>query len=112
MSGNEKCDEISCGLKDISLSNPWLTSRWSIWTSEECENVSRSIVSDSLQPHGLQLNKFLAPWNSPGKNTGVGCHSFLQRIFPIQGSKAFEGRFFYFFKSTKYIIHITHFINC
>ena len=23
----------------------------------------------------------------PGKNTGVGCHSLLQRIFPIQGSK-------------------------
>ena len=28
----------------------------------------------------------LCPWNSPGKNTGVGCHSFLQGIFPTQGS--------------------------
>ena len=27
----------------------------------------------------------LCPWNSPGKNTGVGCHSFLQGIFPAQG---------------------------
>ena len=26
------------------------------------------------------------PWNSPGKNTGVGSHSFLQRTFPTQGS--------------------------
>ena len=26
------------------------------------------------------------PWNSPGKNTGVGCHSLLQGIFPLQGS--------------------------
>ena len=26
------------------------------------------------------------PWNSPGKNTGVGCHSLLQRIFLTQGS--------------------------
>ena len=26
------------------------------------------------------------PWNSPGKNTGVGCHSLLQGIFPTQGS--------------------------
>ena len=26
------------------------------------------------------------PWNSPGKNTGVGCHSFLQGIFSTQGS--------------------------
>ena len=27
----------------------------------------------------------LYPWNSPGKNTGVGCHSFLQGIFLTQG---------------------------
>ena len=27
----------------------------------------------------------LCPWNSPGKNTGVGCHSLLQGIFPTQG---------------------------
>ena len=26
------------------------------------------------------------PWNSSGKNTGVGCHSLLQGIFPTQGS--------------------------
>ena len=28
----------------------------------------------------------LHPWDSPGKNTGVGCHSLLQGIFPTQGS--------------------------
>ena len=28
----------------------------------------------------------LCPWNSPGKNAGVGSHSFLQGIFPTQGS--------------------------
>ena len=37
-------------------------------------------------PHGLQPTSLLCPWNSPGKNTGVGCHSLLQGIFPIQGS--------------------------
>ena len=31
--------------------------------------------------------RFLCPWDSPGKNTGVGCHFLLQGIFPIQGSK-------------------------
>ena len=41
-------------------------------------------LSDSLQPHGLQSTRFLCPWNSPGKNTGVGCHVLLQGIFPIQ----------------------------
>ena len=27
-----------------------------------------------------------SPWNSPGKNTGMGCHALLQGIFPTQGS--------------------------
>ena len=31
--------------------------------------------------------KLLNPWNSAGKNTRVGCHAFLQGIFPTQGSK-------------------------
>ena len=30
--------------------------------------------------------RLLCPWNFPGKNTGVGCHSLLQGIFPTQGS--------------------------
>ena len=38
-----------------------------------------------LQRHGLQLAKLLCPWDSPGKNTGVGCHALLQGIFPTQG---------------------------
>ena len=29
--------------------------------------------------------RLLSPWNSPGKNTGMGCHSLLYRIFPTQG---------------------------
>ena len=28
---------------------------------------------------------FLCPWDSPGKNTGVGCHALLQGIFPTWG---------------------------
>ena len=47
---------------------------------------SCSIVSDSLQPCGLQPNRLLYPWNSPGKNTGVGSHSLLQGIFLTQES--------------------------
>ena len=37
-------------------------------------------MSDSLRPYGL-----LCPWDSPGKNTGVGCHALLQGIFLSQG---------------------------
>ena len=36
--------------------------------------LSCSVVSDSLWPHGLQSTRLLCPWNSPGKNTGAGCH--------------------------------------
>ena len=51
------------------------------------ENVTHSAVSSSLQlvdgsPPGP---RFLCPWNSPGKNTAVGCHSLFQGIFPTQG---------------------------
>ena len=38
-------------------------------------------MSDSLRPHGphgLQPTRLLRPWDSPGKNTGVGCHLLLQ----------------------------------
>ena len=46
------------------------------WRSE-----NRSVVSDSLWPHGLY-----SPWNSPGQDTEVGNLSLLQGIFPTQGS--------------------------
>ena len=51
-----------------------------------CAVASRSVISDSLQPCGLQPTRLLCPWDSPGKNTGVGCHALLQGIFPTQGS--------------------------
>ena len=41
-------------------------------------------MSVSLQPHDLYPAKLLCPWDSPGKNAGVGCHSLLQGIFLIQ----------------------------
>ena len=44
-----------------------------------------SVVSDSLWPYG-QPSRLLRPWDSPGKNTGVGCHFLLQGIFPTQES--------------------------
>ena len=49
-------------------------------------SVSCSVVSNCLQPHGLQPARLLCPWNFPGKNTEVGGHSLLQRIFLTQGS--------------------------
>ena len=42
-----------------------------------------SVMSDSLQPYGLQPTRLLCPWDSPGKSTRVGCHALLQGIFPV-----------------------------
>ena len=48
----------------LSLMQKWSEVKW---------RESRSVVSDSLQPHGLY-----SPWNPPGQNTGVGSLSLLQ----------------------------------
>ena len=47
-----------------------------VWNSESC-----SVASDPLWPQVLY-----SPWHSPDKNTAVGGLSFLQGIFPTQGS--------------------------
>ena len=43
-------------------------------------------MSDSLPPSTLQPARLLCPWDSPGKNNGVGRHSPFQGISPTQGS--------------------------
>ena len=35
-------------------------------------------MSDSVRPHRWQATRLCRPWDSPGKNTGVGCHFLLQ----------------------------------
>ena len=39
-----------------------------------------SVVSDSVRPHRWQPTRLPHPWDSPGQNTGVGCHFLLQCI--------------------------------
>ena len=48
--------------------------------------TSREVMSDSFRPHVLKPARFLCPWDSLGKNTGVVCHFLLQEIFLTQGS--------------------------
>jgi len=43
-------------------------------------------MSNSLQPYKPQPARLLCPWDSPGKNTRVGCHALLPVIFTRQGS--------------------------
>ena len=69
----------------------WTELNWTllcdVWLMSSIYNycVSRSVVPDSLQPHGLQPTRLLCPWDFPGKDTGVGCHFFAQGIFPTKG---------------------------
>ena len=79
---------------------PWAImagTQWSLWIAGnppstfffflKWRSVSHSVLSNCLGPHGLQEpTRLLCPWNSPGKNTGVGWHSLLQGIFPTWGS--------------------------
>ena len=61
---------------------------WAIYRSipnscKESESVSHWVMSDSMTPWTVA---HLWPWNSPGKNTGVGSRPLLQGIFLTQGS--------------------------
>ena len=79
-------------IKSVSLASPGLAHGFfttsATWDAPStCLNsvqFSHSVVSDSLWRHGLEPTWLLCPWDSLGKNTGVGCHFLLQGIFPIQ----------------------------
>ena len=40
--------------------------------------AAAAVMSDSVRPHRWQPTRLPRPWDSPGKNTGVGCHFLLQ----------------------------------
>ena len=58
----------------------WIWKLWSICTIDYCCCWVTSVVSDSVRPHRWQPTRLPHPWDSPGKNTGVGCHFLLQSI--------------------------------
>ena len=48
--------------------------------------VTQSCLTTLGNPKDCSLPGFSVYWDSPGKNTGVGCYALLQGIFPTQGS--------------------------
>ena len=107
------CTKVSLGAKDVE-EEKWISSLFrelatpnykhiQIVTSDLDTNGKKRIkpilllpfkmlvCTKSLQPrltlrlYGLKPTRLLCPWDSPGKNTRVGCHALLQRIFPTQG---------------------------
>ena len=67
----------------ISFSNAW---KWKVKKKKEKWKWSRSVMSDSQGPHGLQPTRLLRPWDFPGKSTGVGCHCLLQNPHCLPGN--------------------------
>ena len=66
------CPSIDEGIRKI----------WCIYVAVVLVTKSRPAL---LRPHRLLPARLLRPWDAPGKNTGVCCHSLLQRILPTQG---------------------------
>ena len=59
--------------------NHWTAREFLSWgVSCCCCCCVTSVVSDSVRPHRRQPTGLPRPWDSPGKNTGVGCHFLLQ----------------------------------
>ena len=56
--------------------------------SNESTLHMRSLQSNSVQPYEPEPARFLRPWDSPDKNTGVGCHAlYFPGDLPNQGIK-------------------------
>ena len=92
---------LKWGMEKQTLVHPYnrilLSSKmeWTItiWVNHRCSVLSErsqtqkavccwvaSVVSDSVRPHRRQPTRLPRPWDSPGKNTGVGCHFLLQSM--------------------------------
>ena len=86
-----------------------------VWVCIYVYEVKWSEVTQSCptlcNPMNCSLPGFLCPWDSPGRNTGVGCHFLLQEIFPTQGSNLgllIAGRCFTFWATRE--VHICVYI--
>ena len=69
---------ILCSTRSTSGSNRGSYSVVVVVAGTAAAAAVASVVSDSVRPHRRQPTRLLCPWDSPGKNTGVGCHFLLQ----------------------------------
>ena len=71
-----RSDPMDCSLPGSSIHGIF-QARVLEWDAIAFSIVS-SVVSDSVRPHRRQPTRLPRPWDSPGRNTGVGCHFLLQ----------------------------------
>ena len=64
------------GCYELREENGWISKAQRIFAAAAAAKSLQSCPT--LRPHRWQPNRFLRPWVSPGKNTGVGCHFLLQ----------------------------------
>ena len=64
---------------ELTNNDKFFTNRSTVFRFPCCCQAT-SVVSDSVWPHRWQPTRLCRPWDSPGKNTGVGCHFFLQCV--------------------------------
>ena len=88
---NRDAKQINIGKKRSYIKDPWhllptSLKKSSVHAVRVCVPVHSLQSCLTLRPPGLYPTTLLCPLDSPGKNTGVGCHFPLQGIFPTQGS--------------------------
>ena len=69
----------------------------------------------TLWLHGLWPTRLLCPWDSPGKNSGVGCHALLQGIFQPRDRtqvSCIAGRFFTIWATREDLKYVYYNLNC
>ena len=74
--------EVNLNKINVPRAAPTMSFYWSAFFSKNntvssCCSVT-SVMSDSVRPHRQQPTRLSRPWDSPGKNTEVGCHFLLQ----------------------------------
>ena len=91
---------VSCGVQSqASFLQVW-SSHWESSYVLSCLSPVQLCDPMDCSLPVCPLQSLLCPWDSPGKNTGVGCHALLQGIFPMQEwnlclmSPALAGGFF------------------
>ena len=86
---SQKIKQISQELffsQDFSFFLIWEFFYCSPYYTLKKESEVTQLCPTLCDPMDYSLDRLLCPWDFPGKNTGVNCHSFLQGIFPPQGS--------------------------
>ena len=78
--------KIEAGPKEhwAGRSERWLTIYQSQQATQAC-GLSSFIHAHLCASPWAVACRLLSPWDSPGKNTGLGCHALLQGVFPTQG---------------------------